>query len=62
MRLDGHIFKLGDKKAAEHAGVRIVLQELSLIDNLSVAKNLFLRQLPHRGGWIRRNRLADAAH
>jgi len=62
MRLDGHIYKPSDKRAAEQAGVRIVLQELSLIDNLTVAENLFLQQLPHRGGWIKRNQLADAAH
>ncbi len=50
-----------DKKAAELQGVRIVLQELSLIDNLTVAENLFLDHLPNRMGWINGGRLAKAA-
>src|SRR5258707_2881162 len=50
-----------NKKAAEHQGVRIVLQELSLIDNLSVGENLFLHRLPNRMGWIQGTRLARAA-
>jgi ribose transport system ATP-binding protein len=49
------------KKEAELQGVRIVLQELSLIDNLTVAENLFLDHLPNRMGWINGGRLADAA-
>jgi ribose transport system ATP-binding protein len=49
------------KKAAELQGVRIVLQELSLIDNLTVAENLFLHRLPNRMGWIDGSRLGDAA-
>src|SRR5258708_17288290 len=49
-----------NKKAAEHQGVRIVLQELSLIDNLSVGENLFLHRLPNQMGWIQRPRLAPA--
>src|SRR6202011_4426833 len=49
------------KKEAELQGVRIVLQELSLIDSLTVAENLFLDHLPNRMGWINGARLADAA-
>jgi ribose transport system ATP-binding protein len=49
------------KKAAELRGVRIVLQELSVIDNLTVAENLFLDHLPNRLGWISGARLAEAA-
>jgi ribose transport system ATP-binding protein len=49
------------KKAAELRGVRIVLQELSVIDNLTVAENLFLDHLPNRLGWISAPRLAEAA-
>jgi ribose transport system ATP-binding protein len=41
--------------------VRIVLQELSLIDNLSVADNLFLDRLPNKMGWIQGRGLARAA-
>src|SRR3981081_2516366 len=47
------------KKAAELQGVRIVLQELSLIDNLTVAENLFLHRLPNRMGGIDGSTPAD---
>jgi ribose transport system ATP-binding protein len=62
MWLDGVPYAPINKRAAEAAGIRIVLQELSLINNLTIAENLFLDHLPHRGGWIRRARLGEAAH
>ena len=61
MTLDSKPYRPADKKAAEHQGVRIVLQELSLINTLTVAENLFLDGLPNRWGWIRGSALADAA-
>ena len=61
MWLDGVSYTPINKRAAEAAGIRIVLQELSLINNLTVAENLFLDQLPNRGGWIRRAHLGKAA-
>ena len=54
MRLEGHPYAPVNKRAAEAAGIRIVLQELSLINNLTIAENLFFDHLPHRTGWIRR--------
>jgi ribose transport system ATP-binding protein len=62
MWLDGVPYVPINKRAAEAAGIRIVLQELSLINNLTIAENLFLDHLPHRGGWIRRAGLEEAAH
>jgi len=62
MWLDGHRYIPVNKRAAEAAGIRIVLQELSLINNLTVAENLFLDHLPHRNGWIRRGRMREMAH
>jgi len=62
MWLDGRRYIPVNKRTAEAAGIRIVLQELSLINNLTVAENLFLDHLPHRYGWIRRARLGEAAH
>ena len=35
----------------------MVMQELNLIGNLTVAENLFLDRLPHRWGWIDYRRL-----
>jgi len=61
MLLADRPYRPGSKRAAEHQGIRIVLQEFSLIDNLSVAENLFLQQLPNRMGWIRGGRLARTA-
>ena len=37
---------------AEHAGVAIVFQELSLVPQLSVAENIFLGRLPARSGLV----------
>ena len=59
--LQGKPYHPQSKKDAELHGVRIVLQELSLIDNLTVAENLFLDHLPNRMGWIDGGRLAGAA-
>ena len=61
MFLEESPYRPTSKRVAEHKGVRIVLQELSLIDNLSVGENLFLPRLPNRMGWIRGSRLAQAA-
>jgi ribose transport system ATP-binding protein len=49
------------KAEAERRGVRMVMQELNLIGNLSVAENIFLRHLPHRAGWIKYAELNDRA-
>lgn len=61
---DAGSLRLGDspyapttKRDAEQAGIHLVMQELNLIRTLSVAENIFLDQLPHRGGWIRYPRL-----
>jgi ribose transport system ATP-binding protein len=41
-----------NKKDAEQHGVRMVMQELNLIGNLTVAESILLERLPHRFGWI----------
>jgi len=46
---------------AHHAGIRMVMQELNLIDDLSVAENLFFEKLPTRYGMVDSKQLhADA--
>jgi ribose transport system ATP-binding protein len=42
---------------AETYGVRMVMQELNLIGNLTVAENIFLERLPSRFGFINYQRL-----
>lgn len=49
------------RRAAEAAGVRMVLQELNLLPTLSIAENLFLERLPRRLGWVNRARLRQQA-
>lgn len=61
MRLAGRPYAPASRKAAEHLGVRMVMQELNLVANLTVAENLFLDQLPHRWGWIDREALNQRA-
>lgn len=62
MRLNDSPYGPLNKPAAERDGVRIVLQELNLIQTLSVAENIFLDRLPRRLGVIDFKRLRrDAA-
>jgi len=48
-------------RRAETRGVRMVMQELHLIANLTVAENIFIEKLPHRFGIIDYKRLNQAA-
>jgi ribose transport system ATP-binding protein len=52
MRLNDEAYQPTSRNEAEERGVRIVLQELNLINTLTVAENLFLRNLPRRFGLI----------
>jgi L-arabinose transport system ATP-binding protein len=67
-RADEGLIRLGGKERnfrntyeAIAGGIAIIHQELQLVDNLSVADNLFLGHLPHRFGCIRRGTLAREA-
>ena len=57
MTLDGKPYAPASRRAADAAGVQIVLQELCLVPTLSVAENLYLPRLPHRFGLIDRRAL-----
>ena len=52
MLLGGQPHAPGTVNDAEAAGIRIVMQELNLIDNLSIGENLYLTSLPRRRGLI----------
>ncbi len=52
LTLRGEPFRPRDRRDAEHHGVRLVMQELNLVGNLTVAESLFIDRLPHRWGWI----------
>src|SRR5450830_1570222 len=57
MLLDGKPYQPATRGGAEALGIRMVMQELNLIPTLSIAENLYLKNLPQRFGWIDRGRL-----
>jgi ribose transport system ATP-binding protein len=61
IRLEGRPYDPSSAREAAHAGVIFVPQELNVIGTLSVAENIFLNRLPHRGGFVRVSALHDAA-
>jgi len=61
MRLAGQAYEPWSRTDAEGHGVRMVMQELNLIGNLTVAENIFIERLPARFGFIRYARLHQAA-
>lgn len=52
LTLRGQPYAPRSKADAERHGVRMVMQELNLIGNLTVAESIFIERLPHRWGWI----------
>ncbi|MGQ5523052.1 sugar ABC transporter ATP-binding protein [Chitinimonas sp. PSY-7] len=61
LTLSGQSFQPASRSHAERLGVRMVMQELSLIPTLSVAENLLLDKLPHRFGMIDQRALHEQA-
>ncbi len=57
LTLHGRPYRPRDRRDAAQHGVRMVLQELNLSGNLTVAESLFLDRLPQRWGWIDRAEL-----
>jgi len=57
MLLAGAPYAPASRNAAEALGVRMVLQELSMVPTLTVAENLFLGELPRRLGFVDRHTL-----
>ena len=61
MQLDEQTYQPGGKADAKSHGIRMVMQELHLIPNLSVAENIFIERLPSRFGFVNYNKLNSAA-
>jgi ribose transport system ATP-binding protein len=57
MELCGRQYQPNGKVDAEAHGIRMVMQELHLISNLSIAENIFIEKLPSRFGFIDYNKL-----
>ena len=53
MRLAGRPYLPASRDDAQRHGIHLVMQDLNLIGTLTVAENLFLRDLPRRLGFIR---------
>jgi ribose transport system ATP-binding protein len=61
MLLAGRPYQPKSRIDAEGWGVRMVMQELNLIGNLTVAENIFIERLPSRFGFINYTRLHRSA-
>ena len=61
MLLAGRPYQPRSRTDAEAHGVRMVMQELNLIGNLTVAENIFIERLPSRFGFVSYGRLHEAA-
>ena len=48
----GRIYQPSSRTDAESAGIRMIMQELHLIGNLTIAENILLNKLPHKFGII----------
>lgn len=57
LALRGEEISFADTTAALNAGVAIIYQELHLIPEMTVAENIYLGQLPSRGGIVNRSLL-----
>jgi len=59
--VDGQVVQFEDPRDALQAGIGIVHQELAFCENLSVAENLCLGDLPTRGLFVSRRAMAQRA-
>jgi ribose transport system ATP-binding protein len=61
MILGGQAYEPRSRTDAEARGVRMVMQELNLVGNLTVAENIFIERLPNRLGFINYRKLNESA-
>jgi ABC-type sugar transport system ATPase subunit len=61
MRLDGQPVTFPSPSAATDAGIATVYQDLALVDQRSVAANLYLGREPTRGIWVDHKRMISDA-
>jgi len=53
VKLDGAAVEIRSPREASLLGIEFIHQELSVLDNLDVAANIFLRREPTFGGWLK---------
>lgn len=59
--LDGKPVRFHGPRDASNAGISIVHQELLFAENLTVAENLCLGDMPHKGPWVDREAMYERA-
>jgi ribose transport system ATP-binding protein len=57
----GEMVSFANPQAAMRAGIATIYQELDLVDDLSVAENIYLGHEPRRWGFVRRRMMARGA-
>ncbi len=57
IHIKGQPVRFNHTTDALDAGVAIIYQELHLVPEMSIAENIYLGQLPHKGGLVRRSLL-----
>ena len=53
IELNGERVVIDSPREASRRGIEFIHQELSILDNLDVAANIFLRREPTRAGWLK---------
>src|SRR5262245_52980322 len=53
IRIEEQAVEIRSPRDASALGIEFIHQELSVLDNLDVAANIFLRREPTRGGWLK---------
>jgi ribose transport system ATP-binding protein len=53
VKIDGTPVEIRSPREASLLGIEFIHQELSVLDNLDVAANIFLRREPTKGGWLK---------
>ena len=53
IRLESRELQIQSPREASQLGIEFIHQELSVLDNLDVGANIFLRREPTKGGWLK---------
>ncbi len=53
IKINGAPVEIRSPREASALGIEFIHQELSVLDNLDVAANIFLRREPTKGGWLK---------
>ena len=55
--IDGEEVSYDSPKAALNKGISVIYQELNMVPDLTVADNIFLNNMLHKGGWVSRKEM-----